>query len=125
MGATALLNVIKEAAVAAQDANVQTALCYGRVTSANPLKIMVDNKFELSSEFLIVPKHLTNRTVKMKFNAETEATEGGVDVGEFDSHSHAFIGVKDVEIQEGLKSGESVMLLRMQGGQSYFVVGRL
>lgn len=118
MSANGLLETIKRAAVEAQGAGQPLQLCYGKVTSKSPLKITVENKLELTKEFLIVPEHLTDYEVKMTFDYNTNSA------GE-DSHSHTISGKKTVTVHGALEKDDKVMLLRMQGGQSYLVLCRL
>lgn len=121
MSANGLLETIKRAAVEAQGAGQPLQLCYGKVTSKSPLKITVENKLELTEGFLIVPEHLTDYEVKMTFDFDTE-NASGVDIG---SHNHAVSGKKKVKVHGALEKDDKVMLLRMQGGQSYLVLCRL
>lgn len=41
------------------------------------------------------------------------------------SHEHSISGTKKMEIHNGLKLNEKVLLLRMQGGQEYIVLDRV
>lgn len=51
--------------------------------------------------------------------AFAESTEGTT------KHAHEYTGTKKVLLHYGLKQGESVLLVRMQGGQKYLVLDRI
>lgn len=95
-----LLEIIKKTALRAVEASKPCDYCFGRVTSTNPLKISVEQKITLTSAQLIVTRNVTN------FKAET--TEG-----------------VEVTIQNSLKVGEHVILLRQKGGQKFLILDRV
>lgn len=99
------LKVIKQAAVEAVEAGNPAAICYGQVTSASPLKILVDQKMTLGSAQLVVPQHLTDYEMDMKLKS------GGT------KQTYVFYG--------SLKTGDKVLLVREQGGQKYIVMDRM
>lgn len=72
----------------------------GTVQSINPIRVFIDAKMTLPSECLIVPSYLK------PFEAYTE-TEYPV----------------KVKIDNALKNGDKVVLLRMQGGQKFVIMG--
>ena len=100
---TGLVGVVKQAAMDAIGNAQMCDLRYGEVVSTSPLKVMVTNQFTLPSSLLIVPEHLTNRTVSITLDDET----------------------KTMTIYGALKTGDKVALLRKQGGQSYFILDRI
>lgn len=53
---------------------------------------------------------------EVAFNEGTEETT---------KHSHEYKGIKRILLHYGLKQGESVLMLRMQGGQKYLVLDRI
>lgn len=55
------------------------------------------------------------------YTSTTEQAGAEIDM----SHSHGYSGQKSFSVQNGLKSGETVLMLRMQGGQKYVVLDRL
>ena len=80
------LKLIKQAAVEAVEAGNPAAICYGQVTSASPLKILVDQKMTLGSAQLVVPEHLTDYEIEVTvkdWNTETAS-----------SHTHPIKGKK-------------------------------
>ena len=134
MSATKLLETIKQAANEVNAANQPLNLCYGRVTSTSPLNVLVDNKMQLSSEFLIVPEYLTEheRDVTVEWNTESHEHSHGIEdtytgggSASTETHKHSIKGRKTTTVHAELKSGDKVMLLRMQGGQSYLILCRL
>lgn len=119
-------------------------LIVGTVLSSSPLEISVHDKLTLTKDFLIVSEHLTNhrRTVTFKNTANitlsSSSVAGQTTVGGADSHTHGYEsitmnGVQGsfaidnavIEFQDELKKGDSVMLIRLQGGQQYYVANRV
>lgn len=82
--ANELLAVVKKAAVEAVEATKPVNLCYGKVLSASPPKVDVEQKMHLGKNQLIL-----------------------------------------LDMQPDLAAGDEVVLVRMQGGQKYLVVGRV
>lgn len=123
--ATGLIDVIKRAAIDAIDNGQMCDLRYGQVISVSPLRVKVTNQFILPARLLIVPQHLTNYSVSITVNWDTQNTSGGSDESAFSSHSHAIDGTKTMTINNALKVGDKVALMRKQGGQAYFILDRI
>lgn len=100
---TGLIKLIKQAALEAVENGQPTDLRYGLVTSANPLKIQITPQFTLPKSVLVVPQHLTNYSVKITIDDEN----------------------KTMVINNALKKGDKVALLRQKGGQSYFILDKV
>ncbi len=100
---TGLIEIMKKASLDVM-ANAQlTDLRFGTVIDTSPLKVKVTNQFTIPQSLLVVPKNLTNHSVKIKIDNET----------------------KTITIYNALKVGDKVALLRKQGGQSYFILDRV
>ena len=56
---------------------------------------------------------------------QIDETSGGAGEAAFDAHSHPVAGKKQAKVHLALKAGEQVVLLRMQGGGRYLVLGRV
>lgn len=102
-----LIELIKKAAVEAVAASKPTSVVYGKVISASPLKIQVDQKLTLDDDFLILTRNVTSNT------ATGTTTDG--------DHTHSV----EVTIDNSLKLGDRVILLMVQGGQSYIVLDKV
>lgn len=137
-----LLNTIKQAATEAVDAEKPVQVCFGKVTSASPLQILVDQKMTLDSSFLVKTRNVTDFTTMVTVQWESGAsltthshTVKGKDSNSDDldlissetklNHTHNIAGTKQIIIRNKLQMGEDVILLRMQGGQKYIVLDRV
>ena len=100
--ATDLLNIIKKAAFEAVNASQPSDFCFGKVISAKPLKISVEQKMTLSAAQLILTRNVTDFKTKVTMNSLTEIT-----------------------IHNALQVGEEVILLKKKGGQKYLVLDRV
>jgi len=67
-----LLQAIKRAALEAVAAGQPAALCYGQVTSVQPLQIMADQKLPLEAEQLELTGAVQDRFVDIEIKAYTE-----------------------------------------------------
>ncbi len=114
-----LINALKKIAVDANEASDPVRLMFGIVTKTEPLTIMVDQRLILDESKIVLCSSVVERTVKETFNMDTESTNS------YTLHSHRITGQKSVTLNFGLKEGEKVILLRMQGGQSFLVLDRV
>ena len=100
---TPLLKVMKQTAKETEHASCPVQVCFGKVTSASPLKIQVDQKITLSKAQLILTRTVTDHEVIGSTDAETYTRT----------------------INNALKAGDEVVLLRQQGGQKYIVLDKV
>ncbi len=94
-----LLELVKRAGIGAMEASSPTAALLGQVLTVQPLTVLVDQRFTLPEEFLLVPESLRERRVD--------------------------IGGEQLILNRGLEANDSVLLLRVQGGQQYIVLDRM
>ena len=126
---------IKNIALNALEASKPSGIFFGTVVSASPLKIQVEQKMTLGSEFLVLSTLVQDFTVTMTVDHQTEAetehthvvhdTYTGGGSSDPTSHLHEYKGTKSFRVHLGLKQGEKVILLRVQGGQQFIVLDRV
>lgn len=116
-----LIEIIKISAVEAVKASNPVAIVFGKVTSIEPLKINIEQRLTLDESHLMLTSLVSDFEVEMTADHVTENTSG-VD---FANHNHAVIGKKLFQVHLGLKKDETVMMLRIQGGQKYVVLDRV
>ena len=100
---TGIINIIKKAALDAVENSQVCDIRYGEVISISPLKVKVTNQMILPQAVLVIPEHLTNHTVEVTVDSDT----------------------KTITINNALKIGDKIALLRKHGGQSYFILDRI
>jgi hypothetical protein len=130
---TGLIELIKRASLDAMDNAQMCDMRYGKVVSVSPLKVQVTNQFTIPASLLVVPQHLTNYEVECTITHPSitiSGNTGSATAGE--SHKHSFSGSSGettskstVKIHNALKVEDKVVLLRKQGGQSYFILDRI
>lgn len=140
--AVELIKTIKRAALDAVNAAKPVEVCFGKVVSVSPLKILVDQKMMLGEAQLVLCRNVTDfkTTISVVWNTQSalnEHTHGlsGVDSegdvldltteGTNLSHTHEIVGRKTITVHNGLVVGDEVLLLRQQGGQKYIVKDRI
>lgn len=116
-----------------------TDLFFGTVTNVSPLTVQIDQKHIIPENFLVLSTLVKDHEVDMTVSMETvedaymkpEHTHTGnlgspTDAGNLDTtHHHDIKGRKKIILHYGLKTGEKVLLLRMQGGQMYLILDRV
>ena len=138
-----LIESIKKASLAAVEASKPSAVMFGKVIEASPLKIMVEQKLPLDESFLILTKAVTDHYVDITVNHYTANdkflntahhhnhpssppnTPTTGDIGFDPTHKHKYSGKKKIMVHNGLKKDEAVVLIRIQGGQKYIVLDRI
>ncbi len=102
-----LVPLIKRAALEAVAASKPVSILYGEVASAKPLQILIEQRFMLSEEFIIVPQRFSNYSVTGTLASGPEQNQS-----------------VQIAFDNALKVGDSVLMLMMQGGQRYIVLER-
>jgi len=129
-----ILQTIKQAAIEAVNASDPTGVLFGTVVSISPLKINVEQRLTLDESFLILTTLVKDFEVEMTVDHFTEDddylitrhTHPEVAPGSFDStHKHAYKGKKKFLVHLGLKMGDGVILIKVQGGQKFIVLDRI
>lgn len=127
--AVELVKTIKKAAVEAQEATKPVQVCFGKVTSVSPLKILVDQKLSLGKSQLVLTRNVTEHktyisggNIQNYYYVGSPPNVSTVPVSP--SHVHA-VGKIQITVHNGLVVGDEVILLRQQGGQKYIVVDRI
>lgn len=144
-----LVNLIKEICKGVFDAQKPSTYFYGTVTSVSPLKVQLASNLILTDKFLKVPQSLTDYTLEVSMNWNTESTNidhtHDVDYtdkytssGDIENkssvtkrmnsniiHSHNVFGTKEITIHNSLKIGDKVYLAMCQGGQDFIIIDKV
>lgn len=98
-----------------------TKIFYGTVIKDDvPIRIKLDNKFELGESFLILTKNVKDYDVYAKIQPKS----GGIweDSG---GDTIAFPKEVKITVKNGLKNGDKVILLKTQDSKKYIVLDRV
>lgn len=101
-----MIEIMKKAGMDAFGASNPVNILFGEVLSIEDFKIKVDQKLILDKDFFIIPERLTEYEVDLKHNHGSDDALG------------------KLVIREGLKQGDKVLLLRVQGGQQYVILDK-
>lgn len=88
--------------------NEYADLVYGKVVSTSPLKVQLSNSMILTDNFLTLGLHVTKHKVKVTYKDRTDTSDNE--------------RTEEVEVDESLKAGDGVVMIRSDGGQSFFVL---
>lgn len=129
-----LVGTIKQICLGVMNDSDLSDVCFGTVIGGSPLSVKVEQKFTIDSANLIVPQHLTNYTVGVtipSWNTEKDTYKHKHDVEGVESsedtyeHKHSITGTKQITINNALKSGDNVILVKQKGGQKYLIIDRV
>ena len=140
--ASGLIDIMKRAAIDANEASQPTDLRFGTVKTVNPLSVEITNQMLIPQSLLILPSHLTDYTVPVTFNWTSETagnhnhsysgsdSRGDSHSGSVDSngsHVHQMVSDKSntITIHNALKVGDKVVLIRKQGGQAFYILDKI
>lgn len=98
-----LLETIKKAAIEAVIASNPVSIKFGTVKSISPLNISIEQRLTLEESHLVLTSLVSDFDIELSKAQTTEK-----------AHVHL-----------GLKVGETVILLQVQGGQKYIVLDRV
>lgn len=117
-----LLNTIKQASMAAMSASNPAAVMFGEVSNTNPLEVVVDQRFTLPADFLLVPESLIHFEIALNHSHEYTDDSGS---GSGTKQTGNALPAEPIVIRRGLESGDKLILLRVQGGQQYVILDRV
>ena len=111
-----------------------TDLLFGEVTSVSPLKIRVDNRFEIDEQFLILSA-LVKETIIPVPTSGTSTHSHAIPThttasGGTDPHTHTipevttYSALPSITLWRGLIVGDKVRLLRVNNGQLFYIIER-
>lgn len=112
----ALANLIRQASLGAIEAGQPVAVMFATVTKVDPLEVNVEQRFTLTSDFLIVPESLARYEVDI---SHTHSAPGGSTGG------MQPVEASKIVVRKGLEVGDKVMLLRIQGGRQFVVLDKV
>ncbi|MFJ8099412.1 DUF2577 domain-containing protein [Lysinibacillus sp. NPDC096212] len=122
---------IKKVAVKAVEATNPVNVLYGTVEKAKPLEIRIHEKLKLTEEFLDVAEHLTRheRIVSIDYSYPKKWPESVIgdslkDTSSSEGYTKFDMKYAKMIFENGLKKGDKVALLRVQGGHRFFVIDR-
>lgn len=120
-----LVQLLKELSKKTNDAQEPFEHRKDTVESVKPLTVRVDQKLILEEDDLILTHLVRDYDVDISVSHETkdfELVEGALT--DIKNHKHEYKGRKRITVHNGLKVGEDIVLLKVQGGQSYIVLDR-
>jgi hypothetical protein len=115
---------MQQIATAAMQASGPAGVLFGTVESVAPLKVRVEQKLLLGAAQLILTHSVVDYEVSMTVDHTTEEAAGGSGDGAYEAHQHAYTGKKTFKVHNALKTGDGVILLRLQGGQQFVVLDK-
>lgn len=121
MDVRGLARTMKQISKGTTNAGIPVNIVIGTVTKLNPLEVNVDQRFTLTADFLIVPESLTRYEIDLEHTHTYLDDNGTTTLSKITEEALPTIFV----IREGLKVGDMVILVRVQGGQQYVVLDRV
>ena len=121
-----MAQAIRKIAKAQQNSESPVEMIFATVSSLSPLKVITEQKLSIEEDFLILTDAVRDYTIEITVKDwKTEEKSGGEGQASYAKHEHAIKGKKKITVHNALKTGEKVILLRVEGGQNYIVIGRV
>lgn len=118
--------VVKAIALRAVETKKPVILQYGTVEAVSPLTIRIDANTLLEEDELVLSHMVKDHFVDITVFHQTEEDELVEMLStDYKKHKHYYKGRKKIMLHYGLAIGEQVVLLREQGGQSFYVLDRV
>lgn len=117
-----LSQVIKKMALDAVEANKPMELVLGSIISINPIKISLSQLLIISENFILNPEGLAGQELTISLDEQTIMLKNDED--ELKEYTIMPQDLK-IKIKSQIKQDDKVFLLRLQGGQKYFILGPL
>lgn len=117
-----LSQVIKKMALDAVEANKPMELVLGSIISINPIKISLSQLLIISESFILNPEGLAGQELTISLDEQTITLKDDED--ELKEYTIMPQDLK-IKIKSQIKQDDKVFLLRLQGGQKYFILGPL
>lgn len=117
-----LSQVIKKMALDAVEANKPMELVLGTVISINPIKISLSQLLIIGESFILNPEGLAGQELTISLDEQTITLKNDED--ELKEYTIMPQDLK-IKIKSQIKQDDKVFLLRLQGGQKYFILGPL
>ena len=98
---------------------------YGIVTSTEPLKVQLSNNMVIDDNFIILGKHIGK--FKLPGKATIEVQSHSDQIGNVSGNRPTVsekITFKEMEFDNSLKKGDKVTMIRMDGGQQFYLFER-
>ncbi len=99
----AVIDIIKKIAFDTAKNTIPDVVVFGEVTSLSPMIINIDNKINLTEDFIYITNNVINHNVTVNVENHGEC-----------------IGY----IENKLQIGDSVILIKCFGGQKFALIGR-
>ncbi len=91
-------------------------IVYGKVISDSPLKIQTSNQMILSESFLVLGRQVTKHQERIRVLSHNDS------IGDTSGNRPDVTEI--IKIDGTLKAGDSVVMIRFNGGQQFFVLER-
>ncbi|GKH49061.1 phage protein [Eubacteriales bacterium] len=117
-----LTQAVREAAMTAVEATKPADFFFGVVTASNPVAVLVDSRFTVSGNMLVIPREY-RAGVYVTHTHTIDPHKHTIPTGE--SGETELTTKAETETYSGLAVGDKVVLLRKAGGQRFLILGRL
>jgi hypothetical protein len=132
-----VLQTILKAAQAAYEASNPVKLMEGEVVTAPPnlsIKLKQNTKLIISKELIVVAEHLTRhkRIVSLVHDEMAPRNLGDKEVNDYlntddkiPPYTHYAHNCIEMQFEDVLKVGDSVLIASLQGGQKFYILDRI
>lgn len=111
-----------------QESNQGMSILFGDVINDNPLEIQIGQKLILDETFLILTSAVKEKKINIQHqHAYQDTSDSGTQTKQTQlaESTQANTEFAEYEIRAGLKKGDKVILLRIEGGQQFIVLDKV
>ncbi len=125
------LSIIKRASLEAVENEKPLGVVFGKVLTAEPLTVFVEQRFKIDERRIILSKFVTDFETEISFDDASikyTVTSFNMEEGEESLPYKLSDKVKvrrKATVYNSLKEGDNVLLLRLKGGQSFVVLCKI
>lgn len=126
-----LISKIAKISNQAMETTIPLNILYAKVISISPLKVETEQKLIIDEEFLILTDAVRDYKTKISFdNPDIKQVFTTWNMTQTNESSPSKISFKekikhDITVYNALEVGEGIILIRVQGGQEYIILGRI
>lgn len=128
MSTAGIIEIIKKAAMEACEAAKPVAVLYGKVIKTSPLTIDLEQKVQLTEDFLILTKNVMDYKINLDIATSTDTTNLVANINNETvdlAHKHNVTLKTSITVNNALKLNDKVILMQIQGGQKYVVLDKV
>ncbi len=119
-----IAKAIRTIASQQMNASAMSDIVFGKVVSASPLAVQIDQKLTVDSDHLMLTGSVEERTIPATLSGSSSGSIS-IEGSEYRPYRCNITDTGNITLRRGLAVGEKVIMLRQGGGQMYVILDRV